>query len=531
MKRANLWLVASLLLLASPAFADTGNYDFGDIMVKYQTAASNYGQNITQTALHLSYTLFTIDLAWAILSNKILKGADIPDMLALLLPRIVWVGLVAWVISNPSIPLAFVNSFIQIGQQGAATSAISPSDVFWQGIDLVNMMMNSFSDNANVGGVPVPAGVAAMTNPFAAMLIALALITIVLCFGILTAQFAVAWIQLWFYLAVYPLVLAFGVTKWTKDIAMKIMTTPLVYGVRFMTIYFIIAVGTSITQDFGQQIASLSLSNLAPIWAILGGSILMLMLSLKLPTMASDLLGGTGSMSAGDGVAGVAAGAAGVAAVAGGAAALAGGAANSVAGAAKAGSAAIQASAASGNSGIGMAAGAIQEAGSAAGEMAMDSIKGLGSRSIGGELAHRINNRAAAVRENRAAGMPAPSVPGQVVATGASANPTEPVAGTTGLSEPSRGTPPAPQVDSQSLAAASAVSGAAAQSVHVGAPVGTPPTQAISSMFTHDGNGSQPSTTISAGAKAIDATKATLNTIKETSETGGGTIQISHGEE
>ena len=451
MKKRNLYFfLVGLLIITTPAFADTTGYDLGTIMDKYQTAATQFGLNITSVANKLCYTLFTIDLVWTVL-GRLLKGSDAVEIGTTLIMRVMWIGLVVWVINNPSVPLAFVNGFIQLGKTGANTSAIGPGDVFWQGIDLVNMMMTKFSDNATVAGVPVPAGIAAMANPFAAVLIAVALIVIIVCFAMLAAQFAVAWIQLWFYLAVYPIVLAIGAMRWTKDIAMKVITTPLVYGVRFMAIYFIIAVGTTLAQDFGAEIGNLSLTNLTPIWTILSGSVLMLMLTMKVPTLAADLLSGTASLSAGDGVgAGLVAGGA-VAAVAGGAYAAGSTLANGVSGAIQAGQAAITQAREKGATGVmstaSSAAGAV---GNAVGEATMACIKGLGADSIGGRLAERIDTKTAGIRETKAAAsVSAPSVPGGQPPTPTPlADSTQPAAtmpsADTAPTQPTRDTPPAP---------------------------------------------------------------------------------------
>ncbi|RFP24191.1 P-type conjugative transfer protein TrbL [Duganella sp. BJB488] len=342
-QKGRLLLLTGLLLLTSPAFADTPTgYDLGTIMNKYHDAAAAFGANITSIALSLCYKLFAIDLAWTLI-GRLLKGADAVEMLTVVVMRVMWMGLILWVMNNPSIPLSVVNSFIQIGKDGAHTSAISPGEVFWQGIDLVNLMMSKLADNSSIAGIPVPAGVAAMTNPFAAFLVGGALIIIIVCFGMLAAQFAVAWIQLWFYIAVYPIALAFGVMKWTKDIAMKIITTPLVYGIRFLAIYFVIAVGTGLAADFGTEISKLSLTDLTPIWTVLSGSVMLLVLAMKVPTLASDLLGGTASTSAADGVGAVVAGGGAIAAAAGGIYAAGSMAKGSVGSAIKAGADAISA--------------------------------------------------------------------------------------------------------------------------------------------------------------------------------------------
>lgn len=432
MKHRNLWLLVAglLMVLAAPAFADTGGYDVGNIMDKYQTAAQQFGTAISGAALSVCFTLFTIDLLWTVL-GKLIKGGDTVEIGVAVIFRIMWMGLVLWVMRNPSVPLAFVNGFIQLGKTGANVSAISPGDVFWQGVDLVNVMINSFADNATVAGVPVPAGIAAMANPFAAVLIGTALLVIIICYAMLAAQFAVAWIQLWFYMAVYPVLLAFGVTKWSKDLAMKVFTTPLVYGVRFLAIYFIVAVGHTLAADFGNEISALSLTNLKPIWTVLAGSVLLFMLTLKVPTLASDLLSGSASLSAGDGAAGALAAGGAIGATAG--ALYAGGStvANGLAGAIRAGQSAITQAREKGATGIvSTAAGATGAVGSALAEAAGEKIKGLGSESAGGRLAERIDNRTASIREsNAAASVSAPSVAGgqppAPAAPGAAGGPSE----------------------------------------------------------------------------------------------------------
>ncbi|MGV0985115.1 MAG: type IV secretion system protein [Limnohabitans sp.] len=471
MKHRNQWLLVAglLMVLASPAFADTGGYDVGNIMDKYQAAAQQFGTAISSAALKVCFTLFTIDLLWTVL-GKLIKGGDTVEIGVAVIFRIMWMGLVLWVMRNPSVPMAFVNGFIQLGKTGANTSAISPGDVFWQGVDLVNVMINSFADNATIAGVPVPAGIAAMANPFAAVLIGSALLVIIICYAMLAAQFAVAWIQLWFYMAVYPVVLAFGTTKWTKDLAMKVFTTPLVYGVRFLAIYFIVAVGQTLAADFGNEIAQLSLTNLKPIWTVLAGSVLLFMLTLKVPTLASDLLSGSASLSAGDGAAGALAAGGAIGATAG--ALYAGGAtvANGLAGAIRAGQAAITQAREKGATGIvSTAAGATGAVGSALTEAAGEKIKGLGSESAGGRLAERIDNRTASIREsNAAASVAAPSVAGGQPAapsesTGSVAAPAAPAdsSGSAAQPEATRPTPAAPSA----AAAASAQPAAPAGSI------------------------------------------------------------------
>lgn len=547
MKRYNHWIVmVGLLLAASPAFAE---YDLGSIMDQYQTAATQFGQNITSVALKLCYMLFTIDLAWTV-AGRVLRGSDTVEIGVAVIMRLMWVSLVVWIINNPSVPLAFVNGFVQLGKTGANTSAISPGDVFWQGIDLVNLMMSKFADNSTVLGVPVPAGISAMTNPFAALMIGAALIGIIVCFAMLAAQFAVAWIQLWFYLAVYPIVLAFGAMKWTRDIAMKVITTPLVYGVRFMAIYFIIAVGTTLAQSFGTEIGNLSLTNLTPIWTVLAGSVLMFMLTLKVPALGADLLSGTASLSVGDGASGAVASGGALAAIAGGAYAAGGVVANGVGGAIRAGQAAIAQAREKGAMGVmGTAAGAAGAIGSAAGEATMESIKDFGSESLGGRLAGRMDTKTASIREAKAAGSAMPAVPGGQLpapaappAQGSDSAPAAPkvaqiatTAGSDAPPEPTRATPTAPVAIAAPMAAVSAPQ-ASAPAATIGATVTDAMAAPVAPTSGSAGSATAPSTpqqppASSASSKAVDAAKTVVDEVQKTSGIGGGMVQTHHGDE
>lgn len=527
-QKGRLLLLVGLLLLTSPAFADTpaAGYDLGTIMNKYRDAATVFGANITAIALGLCYKLFAIDLAWAII-GRLLKGADSVEILTVVVMRSMWMGLILWVMNNPSIPLAVVTSFIQIGKDGAHTSAISPGEVFWQGIDLVNLMMSKLADNSTIAGIPVPAGVAAMTNPFAAFLVGGALIIIIVCFGMLAAQFAVAWIQLWFYLAVYPIALAFGVMKWTKDIAMKIITTPLVYGIRFLAIYFVIAVGTGLAADFGTEIAKLSLTDLTPIWTVLAGSVMLLVLAMKVPTLASDLLGGTASMSAADGVGAVVAGGGAIAAAAGGIYAAGGKATNSVSTAVKAGFDAI-----SSVTGIGQAAN--HAASTAAG--GIPGMGGASSPSAG--LAGEMNPGAApsapaapaAPQTSAASSTAQPAAPAAAsraaapVAPAGSPAASSPAAPATAARQSERATPPAPTTPAPAVPAEPAAPAAAAPGQDAAAaPSINAPDQATPTPVY------QPPAP-SAMSRSVDGVQTVLDEMQKTNGGGSG-IQTHHGDE
>ena len=437
MRKRTFWLFGLALLgVCSPAFA-AGNLDLSTIMGQYQQAATTFGTVIQAASLKLVYLLFTIELAWTLIW-RLLKGADIVDIGITTVSRVGWLGVVLLGIEHSDFLLDIVNGFIQLAKQGAGVSGSSPSDVFWMGIDVINKMDNQFAPSSGI--------LAPIANFFPNLLLFGADIIVLLCFGYLAATFAVTYIQLWFFVAVYPIVLAWGVMRWTRDLAMRVFTTTLVYGLRFVALYFVIYIAMQFGTWVGSDINNLSFSNFEPLWAVMGSCIVLALLAFSAPKMAAELLSGTASMTAGDGVAaGLAAGGAigvmGAGAL--GMAKMAGGAANSVAGAAKAGQSAVAQAKEKGATGMaGISGGAAVALGSGIAEAAGDAIKGLGSNTAGSALAGRIDNKTAAIREAKAAGTPAPSVPGGQPAAPSSAG----TAGSTG-GEAVRSTPPAPVAD------------------------------------------------------------------------------------
>jgi len=423
MKHRNLWLIALCLLgLTSPAFAQ--QFDLGTALQQYQTASTQFATTIATAAKWLAVTLATIDFSLLIL-QKLIKSEGPQEIMVAVIMRVMWYGFLTFLM-NANVMAAVINGFIQLGKNASGISVFNPADVFWQGIDLVNIMTTAFADNANIAGVPVPAGLAAAANPLVAFMLGMTIILIVVSFLILTAQYAVILVQMYFYLACYPIIVAMGGIKYGRDMTTKAISAAIVIGVRFLAIYFVMYAAQQMATTMGQQLANFSIADMSPMWAVFGMSGLLAFLALKVPQMASDLLGGTASLSGGDAVAAaaVAGGAAG--AIAGGLATVAGGAANGVAGAVKAGQSAIAQARESGAKGFGStAAGAAGAVGSAIGEAAKEGIKGLGSESMGSRLAERMDTKTAGIREAKAAaGVSSPSVPGAQPAAPTSSTPT-----------------------------------------------------------------------------------------------------------
>ncbi len=411
MRKSSVLLIALAgLVLSSTAIA--APTDVSAVLTQFQTASTKFGSQILVAAKWLAVALGTIDMT-LMLSMKLLNGEGPQEVLVAVIMRVMWYGFLAFLM-NVGTMTALIDGFRTLGENASGITIVNPADIFLQGVDVVNIFMTKFADNANVGGIPVPAGFAAAANPLVALMVGLVLILIVLSFLVMTAQYAVILVQMYFFLACYPLIVAMGSLKHGRDMSIKTISGAIVIGVKFLATYFILFAAQQMAAGMGDVLKNFSIADLTPMWTCFGMAGLLAFLALKVPQMAADLLNGTVSLSGGDAMAAAAVGGGAAAAIAGGAAALAGGAVNSVGGAIKAGGAAIEQAKASGASGLGgIMAGAASALGSAGIGVAADAIKGIGGGATSGNsMAERIGSKTASITETRAAGTAAASVPG-----------------------------------------------------------------------------------------------------------------------
>lgn len=439
--RKNNLLLGGLIGLAGLAFCSTAlaaPADLGAVLTQFQTASANFGTKILVAAKWLAVTLGIIDMT-LMLIVKLLNGEGPQEMMVTVIMRVMWYGFLTFLM-NVGTMTSLIDGFRKLGEDASGISIVNPADIFFQGVDLVNIFMTKFAENANLGGVPVPAGFAAAANPLVALMVGVVLILIVLSFLVMTAQYAVILVQMYFFLACYPLIVSFGALKHGRDMSIKTISGAIVIGVKFLAVYFILYAAQQMGATMEEVLKNFSITDLTPMWTCFGMAGLLAFLALKVPQMAADLLNGTVSLSGGDAMAAAAVGGGAAAAIAGGAASLAGGAANSVGGAIKAGSAAIDQARAAGASGFGgIVAGAASALGSAGVGAATDAIKGIGGgSSSGGSMADRISSRTASINESKVAGNPATMVPGsQPAAPPAPTAPAEQVSGTASSPAPS----------------------------------------------------------------------------------------------
>jgi len=306
---------SGVVLLASGtahAAASVGTLD--QMLQQFQSQSSSWGTALKQLALNSFYILAVIDIAltavgWAF------RGGDLGDLLGSLVNEIMFIGIFLALLENSlSWSQDIVSSFRQ-GAAAAGATALTPSAVFAAGVSVAKQITN----------------ISALFHPidFAAFLIAA--IVIVICFAGVAATMIVTLVESYLVIQAGVLLMAFGGSRWTKDVAISAIKYAVAVGAKLMILQFIAALGT---QFATQWASSFSASNSTPVLVVIGCSIVLFAVAKTVPETFMRLVGGAslasgaGLMAAagavGAGVAGAALGLGGAGAAAGQAFRLAG---------------------------------------------------------------------------------------------------------------------------------------------------------------------------------------------------------------
>lgn len=313
-------LVAVLgMAVTHPALAGDGTLD--GVTSQYQTAAQQFGDRIVDIGLKLLVILAGLQLSINMIM-KLLGKIEMEELVAALIRSIITVGIFTYFIkfAGPNM-LSIISLFTTAGQAGSGLPELSASSIFNQGIDLQTLMVAEFNAATGADGGLL----AAAKNFFPAMMLAWISLVIILAFAMLAIQMVMVQIELFFVMAVAPILFGFGGISYTRDIAINAFKSAIASGVKMLIIYLVAGVAYNLAIEWGNNMQYVSLTNWRPYYQAMVGALLMAALSLQLPKIAGAIMSGSTALSAGESAAATIGAAAGVAAL--GAGAVAGGAA------------------------------------------------------------------------------------------------------------------------------------------------------------------------------------------------------------
>lgn len=273
----------ALVLASEAAMADLGSDGImNTVLKKFDTAASSWAIALTDAASRLFWTLVLISMVWTF-GMMALRKADIGEFFAEFFRFTVFTGFFWWLLTNAvtgmNIAGTIISSMQQLGAQagGLGSTKLDPGAIVDIGFDLFGKILGAVDQ---LGWKDFDMAIAMMILG-GIILAILALISVNLLLLLATS-----WIVL--YAGIF--FLGFGGSRWTSDMAMNYYRTILGIAVQLLTMILVVAIGKSFLENFAMQISShTTIQELAVMMVV---SIILLVLTNKVPTTIAGIITG-----------------------------------------------------------------------------------------------------------------------------------------------------------------------------------------------------------------------------------------------
>lgn len=331
------------------------------IVDQFRNQRIQWTTNVWVYANALFGILAVIEFAWSA-AVMLLEKSDLQSWTSALVRKLMWIGAFYALLLNGRIWIpAIIDSFTQIGQNAAGLGALSPSDVFMQGLSLAGALLDGASTSAF------------FTNPGTSLALAFAALLIVISYTLIAINFIVTLVESYLVVSVGFIFLGFGGSRWTAPYTERYIGLAVSIGIKILLLYCLISAGFGLSIGWLDEAQAIATSTRPAMTAfdVMGGSLIFMMCCWQIPKLFAAVIGGSPALTGGDLVA---------------TAAVVGGAALAVGGAAAAGVGALAGGGGGAAAGTGSAASAGGAGSSTTSAVASVGSVGAGSSAGGGSV-------------------------------------------------------------------------------------------------------------------------------------------------
>jgi len=277
--------LALLIAQALPAHAQTAA-TLDQIVTEFQQRSAGWEATLRSFALNTFAILAAIELAWAGI-RLAFRGADFSEWLSEIVNQVLFLGFFLALLQNSvTWGQAIVTSFRQAA--GAAGGVgIAPSDVFASGVELAQKVMSHVS----------------LWDPGASAGLIISGLVVEVCFALIAAFMVLALVESYLIISMGVIFMAFGGSRWTKDVAVSTIRYTLSVGARLFVLQLLVSIGNSLITTWAATFQDLTSASLC---ILIGCSIVMLALVKVMPETMQRMVNGS-SMANGSALVGAAA--------------------------------------------------------------------------------------------------------------------------------------------------------------------------------------------------------------------------------
>ena len=257
-----------------------------DLVNAFQGATAGWFAALFPIARNLFFTLATIEIVWAA-SWWVIERDDPTQIFVQFLKRIIAIGFFLAVLTFADVWIpAIIDGFATAGQVAGGLPELNPSTVIDQGIAVASSLISSIS----VAGW--------FTSPGGNFVAAIAALLAFLAFVVIAGQLALALIEMYVVIGGGVLLLGFAGSRWTIPFAERYLSYAVAIGIKLFVLYLIIGVGTSLAASWGPTLAGVGTLP-SDLFAILGASLVYMIVAWQIPTFASALIAGSVNLTLG----------------------------------------------------------------------------------------------------------------------------------------------------------------------------------------------------------------------------------------
>lgn len=246
------------------------------LLDKFQQVASTWSLVIGDYTNWLFWGLVLISMVWTF-GMLAMQGEGLISALAEIVRFFAVIGFFYYLLINgPAISQSIINSMRQLAANALGTSTgISPSSI----VDMAFVILTKVSSAASIW------------SPMISTIMITVTIIVLVVMALIAINMLIMLVSAWVLCYAGVILLGFGGSKWTSDIAINYLRTVLSIGIQLFTMTLIIGIGQSFIDQYFSIIKN-DIPDLNSLIVLLLASIILLVLTNKLPLLLSGVVGG-----------------------------------------------------------------------------------------------------------------------------------------------------------------------------------------------------------------------------------------------
>ena len=249
------------------------------IVQTFELATQTWFSTLFPIAQNLFFALMVIQIAWAGIWSTLVRHESGEQVLVHLLRQVFVLSILYSVlIFSPIWVPTVISSFEQAGAAAGGIDGINPSSVFSGGFLLALGLL----DGLNNWG---------LLNPITGPMILFTCLTLILCYAWMAGVLLVYLVESYVVLGGGVVLLGFGGSRFTAGLADGYLIYVFRVGVKLFVAYLVLGIAGSLAAQWAGMLNGVALDNPGPLFEVLGGAVVLALVTTKVPLFASQMLG------------------------------------------------------------------------------------------------------------------------------------------------------------------------------------------------------------------------------------------------